>query len=188
MSKTGRILIVSMAILFINSVMLPKRSAFAAESDLFIQRVETLFDHPDPDCPALVENAMAIMQIVRSIRVAVPALANAALEPLLASAVRQRLTRECAGIVRGRTPGNTVILSTRPVTDAWIVTTRREGTADPSQQIVVWRLVRGGPWGWRISDLSADGRGLVARLVSDAAGSLNAAPGDPDSAIRAIAR
>jgi hypothetical protein len=184
MAKAARILVAFTALLLIH----PGRGALAAEPETFILRVEALFDRTDPDCPVLVDNAMGIAQIVRSIRNAVPALDIAALETLLASAVRQRLTRECAAMARSRTPGSTVMLSSRPAGDALVVTTRRDGSMGPSAQTVVWRLVRGGPWGWRIADIRAEGRGLVATLVGDANGALGAAPDDPDAAIRAIAR
>jgi hypothetical protein len=188
MSNRLRVLITIGAMLLLGPVMFQHSRALAAESDAFIFRMEALFDRPDPDCAALVDNAMAIIPIVRSIRAAVPSLDDAALEQALTAAVRQRLLRECAGIARSRTPGSTVIMASRPGTDGQIVTTRREGPSQTSPQIVVWRLVRGGPWGWRVSDIRAEGRGLVATLVGDATGSLNAAPGDPDAAIRAIAR
>jgi hypothetical protein len=188
MANAWRFLIIGGAILLLNPIMFSGSGARAAEPDAFIFRLEALLDRPEPDCPALVDNAMGITAIMRSIRMSVPTLDADALEPALIAAVRQRLVRECAGIARSRTAGSTVVLSSRSGAEGQILTTRREGPLQTAPQIVVWRLVRGGPWGWRISDMRTEGRGLVATLVGDAAGSLNAAPGDPDAAIRAIAR
>lgn len=64
--------------------------------------------------------------------------------------------------------------------------TSRMRYADGTETIATWRLVQGGPWGWRAEDLTLDGNSLVGLLRSEFTSLANGLGGDIAAAIRAL--
>lgn len=100
------------------------------------------------------------------------------------AALRTRLAADCA---RDDRPGTLALLATRQRQGDLSVTSRLL-RADGSERILVWRLRAGGPWGWQAADVAADGMTLGTRLHDEVLAALDAAGGDVDAAIGALAR
>ncbi|WP_170979381.1 ABC transporter substrate-binding protein [Roseomonas sp. HF4] len=100
------------------------------------------------------------------------------------AALHARLAADCA---RDDRPGTLALLATRQRRGDVSVTSRLL-RADGSERILVWRLRAGGPWGWQATDVAADGMTLGTRLHDEVLAALDAAGGDVDAAIGALAR
>jgi len=99
------------------------------------------------------------------------------------AALRERLARDCA---RRRGPGTLTLLRTHQRADGFSVTARLTG-AEAEERTLVWRLRPGGPWGWRASDVSADGVSLSAVLHEQVRAAFDTAEGNAEAAIAGLA-
>jgi hypothetical protein len=105
----------------------------------------------------------------------------------LKAAVKTRFTRECSQLRDdiGHEPLN--ILKARQKGALWIVTTRA-ATPGGKDRTIVWKLKQGGKWGMLAEDMTVDGRGVIATLLTEMNNRLGGSNGNIDEAISALAR
>lgn len=109
---------------------------------------------------------------------------GAARHGLFAEALRARLVADC---VRAASPGTLTLLAIR-AREGGVSVTARLVRQDASERTLVWRLRAGGPWGWQAVDVAADGISLAMLLRDEVRSAYDAANGDADAAMSALAR
>jgi hypothetical protein len=135
-------------------------------------------------CAAFVDEALDVAAIGRSVVVALGDRLPARLHASFEAAVRVRLARECVRLAEDQQGANIEIVATP---GQGRVTTRSI-LASGATRIVRWRLVAGGPWGLRASEVSGDGRSLVGTLRDEAEAALGTTGGDAEAMIRVLRR
>ena len=104
----------------------------------------------------------------------------------MVAATARRLGRECPALLARPDTAAPEVLRERPATDGLRIVTRL-ARADGSSMVLVWAIAPGGPLGWRMSDLVADGIGTAATLRSEFEALLTMRDGNAGAAIADLA-
>lgn len=100
----------------------------------------------------------------------------------MTGAAMRRLQRECPALLARPDPGVPEVVREREAPPGLRLVTRLART-DGNALMVVWVMAPGGPMGWRLEDLVADGVSMAATLRSEFDARLAARDGDIRAAI-----
>lgn len=103
----------------------------------------------------------------------------------LREAIMNRGQTVCMRELRQRGAAGIELLRERQTAER-VTLNSRVRYADGTETIATWRLVQGGPWGWRADDLTLDGNSLIGLLRSEFTSLVNGLGGDFAMAIRAL--
>ncbi len=137
-------------------------------------------------CAALVADAFDAPAVARAAAGESWTMAGAAARRGFADAVGRRLAGECTNLLDRPERGEVSVRRVRQTPDGVRVTAQLQTASGPGS-VFVWSLAPGGPLGWRATDLSIDGRGVVATLHGDLEALLTAQGGHVEAAMDAFA-
>lgn len=157
---------------------------FIATVEARLRAARALPDAPGQQaaCRALLTEAFDAEALARAAAGALWDRLDDARRAAMVAATGRRLGRECPGLLARPDAAAPEVLRERPAADGLRIVTRL-ARADGSSMLLAWAIVPGGPMGWRMSDLVADGIGTAATLRSEFEALLAVRDGDAGAAI-----
>lgn len=161
---------------------------FIATVEARLRAARALPDAPGQQaaCRALLAEAFDAEALARTAAGALWDGLDDARRAAMVTATGRRLDRECHALLARPDTAAPEVLRERPAADGLRIVTRL-ARADGSSMVLVWAIAPGGPLGWRMSDLVADGIGTAATLRSEFAALLTMRDGDAGAAIADLA-